>query len=196
MTLVFPLLKILITMISRAIAVILLILLLPLCCVITSIILVEDGYPFIFVQKRIGYNKFFFNIYKFRTMKTYTPNMSTNLFKNENNFILKSGIIIRKLSLDEIPNLLNIIKGEMKFIGPRPAIPSQKKLIESRLVLGIYNHYPGITGLAQVNGRDNLNDDEKVYFEKKYLANKSIILNFKIIVLTIIRIFKFNSVKH
>lgn len=183
-------------MISRAIAVILLILLLPLCCVITSIILVEDGYPFIFVQKRIGYNKFFFNIYKFRTMKTYTPNMSTNLFKNENNFILKSGIIIRKLSLDEIPNLLNIIKGEMKFIGPRPAIPSQKKLIESRLVLGIYNLYPGITGLAQVNGRDNLNDDEKVYFEKKYLANKSIILNFKIIVLTIIRVFKFNSVKH
>ena len=84
----------------------------------------------------------------------------------------------------------------MKFIGPRPAIPSQKKLIESRLVLGIYNHYPGITGLAQVNGRDNLNDDEKVYFEKKYLANKSIILNFKIIVLTIIRVFKFNSVKH
>lgn len=183
-------------MISRIIALMLLILLFPLCCVITLIILVEDGYPFIFIQKRVGLNKSIFNIYKFRTMKTNTPNISTNHFKYSNNFILKSGLIIRKLSLDEIPNLINIIKGEMKFIGPRPAIPSQKKLIESRLVLGIYNLYPGITGLAQVNGRDNLNDDEKVYFEKKYLDNKSVILNFKIIVLTIIRVFKFNSVKH
>ena len=84
----------------------------------------------------------------------------------------------------------------MKFIGPRPAIPSQKKLIESRLVLGIYNLYPGVTGLAQVNGRDNINDDEKVYFEKKYLDNKSVILDFKILVLTMMQIFKFNSVKH
>ena len=183
-------------MISRTIAVMLLILLLPLCCVITLIILVEDGYPFIFVQKRTGFNKSIFNIYKFRTMKTNTPNMSTNHFKNGNNFILKSGLIIRKLSLDEIPNILNIIKGEMKFIGPRPAIPSQKKLIESRLVLGIYNLYPGVTGLAQVNGRDNINDDEKVYFEKKYLDNKSVILDFKILVLTMMQIFKFNSVKH
>jgi len=77
-------------MISRTIAVILLILLLPLCCIITLMILVEDGYPFIFVQKRIGYKKCFFYIYKFRTMKIHTPNMSTNLFKNDNNFILKS----------------------------------------------------------------------------------------------------------
>ena len=182
-------------MLSKLFAFIILILLLPVMFIIVFIIVVEDGMPFVHFQKRIGYKNKTFMIFKFRTMKKNCPIVPTDLL-NGDKFLLKSGKILRKLSLDEIPNLFNIIRGEMKFIGPRPAILSQKKLIALRSKAGIHNLFPGISGLAQINGRDNLNDIEKVYYDKKYLYNKSLFLDFKIFVLTFIKIFKFDYIKH
>ena len=115
-------------MLSRIIGLLLIILLLPLFIVISLIIVLDDGFPIIFIQKRIGKNKKTFNIYKFRTMKKNTKNIATHLMEREDSVILKSGHFIRKYSIDELPQAINIVFGNMNFIGPRPALYNQKKL--------------------------------------------------------------------
>ena len=110
---------------NRLLALIMLLLLSPLLLVISIFIFIDDGVPILFSQKRIGINYSFFKLYKFRSMKKFTPNVATHLLTNSKKYILKIGRIIRKLSLDELPNLLNIVKGEMVFIGPRPALYNQ-----------------------------------------------------------------------
>ena len=182
---------------NRLIAFFLIIALSPLFLIISIIIFFEDGFPIFFKQKRVGENFSFFEIYKFRTMKKSTPNVATNLLTNSNSFIIKKIQFLRLMSLDELPNLINIVQGQMNFVGPRPALYNQDDLISLRVSYGIHLLKPGITGLAQINGRDNITINDKVKLEYEYLKNKTLLLDIKIIVLTIFSlIFKKNKVIH
>ncbi|MBW0177683.1 sugar transferase [Sediminibacterium sp.] len=183
-------------MYSRIIAVLLFILTSPVFVIVSIWIYLEDGGPVFFKQKRIGKGYTFFQIYKFRSMKKETPNVATHLLTNPEFFLLKSGTFLRKLSLDELPNLINIIKGEMVFVGPRPALYNQTDLMELRKKAGIENLKPGITGWAQINGRDEISLEEKVNLEKYYLTNKSLFFDSKIIFLTLFAVFLRKGVKH
>lgn len=183
-------------MFQKFLSLILILLFSPLFLLIAALILVEDGFPIFFNQKRIGINYTFFSIHKFRSMKKDTPNLATHLLENPNKYILKSGRIIRKLSLDELPNLINIFKGEMLFVGPRPALYNQEDLMELRIKNGVDKIKPGITGWAQINGRDELSITVKVRFEKEYLVRKSFFFDLKIIWLTISKIISTKGVNH
>ena len=183
-------------MIFRILSLLILILLSPIFILITLFIFIEDGYPVFFTQKRVGINHTFFNIYKFRSMKKNTPNVATHLLENPEQYVLKIGGILRKLSLDELPNLINIIKGEMVFVGPRPALYNQDDLMQLRTKAGVDKLKPGITGWAQINGRDEISLDEKVRFEKEYLERKSLWFDLKILVLTFSSVLKRDGVKH
>lgn len=183
-------------MINRIIALLLLILFSPLLFFIAVCIVIEDGYPFFFKQKRVGKNYTFFYIYKFRSMRLDTPNVATHLLDNPDKYLLKIGSLIRKLSLDEIPNLINIVRGEMVFVGPRPALYNQEDLMALRVKAGVHILKPGITGWAQINGRDNISIEEKVEFEKEYYQKRNIFFDFKIVYLTFGQVFGSNNIKH
>jgi O-antigen biosynthesis protein WbqP len=183
-------------MFIRFFAIILLIILTPLLLVCTILIYIEDGFPIFFKQKRFGINSSFFIIYKFRTMKRTTPNVASHLLPNPKKYLLKSGNFLRKFSFDELPNLINIIKGDMVFIGPRPALYNQHDLILLRKESGIIKYKPGITGWAQINGRDEISIKEKVQFEIEYIEKKSIIFDLKILFNTFINTIKQKGVTH
>lgn len=163
----------------------LLIILSPLFALIALIIVIDDGRPVIFRQKRVGLNNELFDIYKFRTMKNGTRNTSTGDLSESEETITSSGRLLRKASLDELPQLVNIIKGDMSFVGPRPLIPDEDKIRQLRLEYGVYSVKPGMTGLAQVNGRDNLDDEQKAVYDKQYVENKSLLLDVKILFKTV-----------
>ena len=172
-------------MIIRLIILLVSILLIPLFLLLALIILLDDGYPFLFTQERIGINKSRFKIYKFRTMKKDTGDIPTHLINSRSSYIIRSGYFMRKFSLDELPQLFNIIFGEMTLIGPRPALYNQDDLISLRQELGVNRLKPGITGWAQVNGRDKLSIQEKVELDCYYLKNKSFLLDIKIVLMTV-----------
>lgn len=183
-------------MLNRLFGFLLLTSLLPLFVIIGLIILFEDGFPIFFKQKRVGVNYTFFEIYKFRSMRKDTPNVATHLLGDPKQYVLKVGGLIRKLSLDELPNLINIIKGEMVFVGPRPALYNQDDLMSLRLAKGVDQLIPGITGWAQVNGRDELSLEVKVEYEKQYLDRKSFWFDLKIIVMTFTKVIASKGVTH
>jgi O-antigen biosynthesis protein WbqP len=159
-------------------------------------IFIEDGMPVFFNQKRVGINYSFFYIYKFRSMKKNTPNVATHLLTNPERYLLKIGGILRKLSLDELPNLINIIKGEMVFVGPRPALYNQHDLMDLRVATGVDKLKPGITGWAQINGRDEISIEEKVALEREYLERKSILFDVMIVLKTFTRVLGSKGVAH
>jgi O-antigen biosynthesis protein WbqP len=140
--------------------------------------------PIIFKQRRFGLNGEFFEIYKFRTMLTGTPDLPTDQMMKLPSRITKVGHILRKTSLDELPQLFNVINGEMSLVGPRPALYNQVELNRKRQDAGVLRFYPGITGWAQVNGRDELPDDDKVQADKWYCDNWSLALDIKIVAMT------------
>lgn len=183
-------------MFNRLFALIIFIILIPVFIVVSLAIFLEDGFPIFFKQKRVGVNYTFFNIYKFRSMKKNTPNVATHLLTNPEQYLLRIGGILRKLSLDELPNLINIIKGEMEFVGPRPALYNQDDLMTLRVAAGVDKLKPGITGWAQVNGRDEISIEEKVDLEKEYLLKQSFWFDIKIIVSTITSVIRRKGVKH
>ncbi len=183
-------------MLSRILSLLLLILLFPVFLIISVLILFEDGFPVFFKQKRVGQNYTFFQIYKFRSMKKNTPNVATHLLENPSQYVLIIGGLLRKLSLDELPNLINILKGEMVFVGPRPALYNQDDLMELRVKAGVDKLKPGITGWAQVNGRDEIALEVKVAFEKQYLERKTFLFDLKIIILTFTKVLKSQGVNH
>jgi len=183
-------------MLNRFFAVLLLVLLSPIFILVGLFIFFEDGFPIFFTQKRVGINYTFFNIYKFRSMKKDTPNVATHLLENPKQYVLKVGRVLRKLSLDELPNLINIIKGDMVFVGPRPALYNQDDLMELRIKAGVETLIPGITGWGQINGRDEISLEDKVKFEKEYLERKSIGFDLKIIIFTFTSVLKSDGVKH
>ena len=183
-------------MFNRIAALILLIILSPIFVLVGLLIFLQDGLPVFFKQKRVGVNYSFFHIYKFRTMKKDTPNVATHLLTNPEQYLLKIGSLLRKLSLDELPNLINIIKGEMVFVGPRPALYNQDDLMALRVAAGVDKLIPGITGWAQVNGRDELSLEQKVALEKEYLAKKSLLIDFQILIKTFTNVLFSKGVTH
>ena len=183
-------------MFDRLFAIILLIILSPVFLAVALVILIEDGSPIFFKQKRVGINYTFFNIYKFRSMMKNTPNVATHLLENPASYLLKIGGMLRKLSLDELPNLINIIKGEMVFVGPRPALYNQDDLMALRVAAGVDKLKPGITGWAQINGRDEISIAAKVELEKEYLERRSVWFDLVIAVRTFTSVLFSKGVAH
>ncbi len=186
----------LIVTLNKLFAILILVLLSPIFILVAFFIFIEDGYPVIFKQKRVGVNYTFFYIYKFRSMKKNTPNVATHLLTNPEQYLLKIGTILRKLSLDELPNLLNIIKGEMVFVGPRPALFNQDDLMFLRVATGVDKLKPGITGWAQINGRDDISIEKKVQLDQEYINKRSTLFDIKIIIKTFTNVLFSKGVSH
>jgi O-antigen biosynthesis protein WbqP len=181
---------------NRVISILILFIFSPIFLAVALAIFIEDGSPIFFKQKRVGVNYSFFNIYKFRSMKKNTPNVATHLLENPASYLLRIGGVLRKLSLDELPNLINIIKGEMVFVGPRPALYNQDDLMALRVATGVHKLKPGITGWAQINGRDEISIEEKVALEKEYLERRSVWFDLVIVVKTFTSVLGSQGVAH
>lgn len=167
----------------------------PILLIICLAIKIDSKGPIIFKQKRVGKNKKYFSIYKFRTMKSETPKeMPTHLLNNPDVFITKVGKFLRKTSLDELPQLFNILKGDMAVIGPRPALWNQYDLIAERDKYGVNDSQPGLTGLAQISGRDELEIPIKAQIDGKYTSNISFVMDLKCFVGTVLSIVKSDGV--
>lgn len=168
-----------------------LIVLMPLLAVIMIAIKLDSSGSVFFKQKRIGKNKEIFEIYKFRTMLSSTPkDMPTHLLENPDACITKTGKFLRKTSLDELPQLINIFKGEMSFIGPRPALWNQFDLIEARDQVHANDIRPGLSGWAQIHGRDELSIPKKAKLDGYYVQHLSFLLDVKCFFGTFISVFK------
>ncbi|NQW57976.1 MAG: sugar transferase [Polynucleobacter sp.] len=152
--------------------------------------------PVIFWSERIGKNNELFWMPKFRTMQIDTPNVATHLLNDASYYLIPIGAFLRKSSLDELPQLWSVIVGKMSFVGPRPALFNQIDLIDMRTAFGVEHLVPGITGWAQVNGRDELDLAEKVRFDHEYLLKQSLGLDIKILWMTGIKVFKREGVSH
>ncbi|MDQ8459414.1 sugar transferase [Enterococcus faecium] len=167
----------------------------PIFLILCIAIKIDSKGPVIFKQKRVGKNKSHFYIYKFRTMKVDTPQETpTHLLSNPDFFITRVGKFLRKTSLDELPQLFNILKGDMAVIGPRPALWNQYDLIEERDKYHANDIRPGLTGLAQISGRDELEIDYKARLDGQYTANITPIMDLKCFFGTIISVFKSDGV--
>ena len=164
--------------------------------IIALLVKITSKGPILFWSKRIGVNNEIFLMPKFRTMKQGTPDVATHLLKDPNQFLTSIGAFLRRTSLDEIPQLISIFKGDMSFVGPRPALFNQEDLIELRAIKGLDKLKPGLTGWAQVNGRDELSISAKVKFDSEYLKRKSFSFDMYIIWLTFLRLLKKNGVSH
>ena len=172
-----------------------LIILSPVLIIISILIKIDSKGPVFFKQKRVGIHKKLFNIYKFRTMYIDTPkDMPTHLLNNPEAYITKVGRFLRKTSLDELPQLINIIKGEMAVIGPRPALYNQEDLIELRDRYKANDIRPGLTGWAQIHGRDELEIEEKAKLDGYYTEHISFLLDIKCFFLTIASVLKHEGV--
>ena len=184
-------------MLSRLIAVILILIMSPIFLLISILIILFDGFPIIYVQKNYGLNHNIFNLYKFRTMKKNAPELPTEEFDNAATYISGLGKILRKFSLDEIPQFFNIVKGDMHFIGPRPCMVDSEEIVKKlREEKGIHKIKPGITGLAQVNGRDSNSYEKKVNLDYEYMKNSNFFLNFKIVLKTFAVVLYPKDIKH
>ena len=172
------------------VSLLLIILLSPLFVIIGIIVLIDDGGPVVFKQYRVKKDNKLFFIYKFRTMKNNTRNTSTVDLTEAEFQITKSGRFLRKTSLDELPQLFNVLLGDMSFVGPRPLIPEEKEIRNLRKEYGVYSVRPGITGWAQVNGRDMLGDEEKALFDKEYIDKQSVLFDIKILFRTVLVVLK------
>ncbi len=170
-------------------SVLLAILFIPMLAIAFLIKLSSKG-SVIFWTDRVGVNNTIFKMAKFRTMKLNAPQVATHLMKNPGIYLTSVGKFLRKYSLDEIPQLFNILKGDMSFVGPRPALFNQYDLIELRTQKNIHKLIPGITGWAQINGRDDLPIPIKVEFDEYYLKNRSFLFDLKILATTLFKVIK------
>lgn len=168
---------------------------LPMVIIAIMIFSTSKG-PVLFWSDRIGINNEVFKMPKFRTMLINTPVVATHLIKNSDELLSPIGGFLRRFSLDEFPQLFSILKGDMSFVGPRPALYNQFDLIEMRKNKGIHNLKPGLTGWAQINGRDNISLSNKVDLDFEYLQHKSFIFDLKIIKLTILKVIMKEDVSH
>ncbi|WP_374978446.1 sugar transferase [Acholeplasma laidlawii] len=172
-----------------------LIILSPLFLLLVIMIKLDSKGPILFKQKRVGRHKKHFNILKFRTMRIDTPkDTPTHLLKNPEQWITKMGKFLRKTSLDELPQIINILKGDMSIVGPRPALWNQYDLIEERDKYGANDIYPGLTGYAQIKGRDELPIDQKAKLDGFYTKNMGLWLDIKVFFGTIVSVFKSDGV--
>ena len=171
------------------------IVLLPVLAITSIAVKTDSKGPVFFVQKRVGKDKKHFNMYKFRSMRTDTPHdMPTHLLNNPDVFITKVGKFLRKSSLDELPQLFNILKGDMSIVGPRPALWNQADLIAERDKYSANDIRPGLTGWAQVNGRDELEIDVKAKYDGEYVKKMSLMFDIKCIIDTALQVLKHEGV--
>ena len=177
-------------------AFILILMFFPLIIILYIIIKTVSKGPFLHWSKRIGKNGNFFLMPKIRTMNTNTPQLATHLLQNRKMHLIFMGTFLRKSSLDEFPQIWSVFVGKMSFVGPRPALFNEHDLIKYRKKNGIDKLIPGITGWAQINGRDQLTLEEKVNFDLYYLKKKSFIFDIKIIFITFISIYNKKNVIH
>ncbi len=170
-------------------------LLIPIIVVAILVKLTSKG-PALYWSDRIGQDNKIFKMPKFRSMKVNTPAVATHLLKDPKSLLTPIGDFLRQSSLDELPQLWCILKGEMSFVGPRPALFNQDDLIQLRTEHGVHKLLPGLTGWAQVNGRDELPIPEKVELDVEYLKRKSFLFDLKIILLTLLKVLKRDGVSH
>jgi O-antigen biosynthesis protein WbqP len=167
----------------------------PMLIVAALIKLTSKG-PVLYWSDRVGKNNTIFKMPKFRTMRTDTPAVATHLMTNPDQYLTPIGKFLRKSSLDELPQLINIMKGNMSFVGPRPALFNQDDLVSLRTQKGIHALTPGLTGWAQINGRDELPIPVKVSFDEYYLNHQSFLFDLKILFMTIFKVVRREGVTH
>lgn len=157
--------------------------------VIAIIIMATDGRPVVFRQDRVGLGNKTFKIRKFRSMKVGTKNVATKDLTNSDDCITPIGKVLRKTSLDELPQLINILEGTMSFVGPRPLIPEEENIRRMREEKNVYSVRPGVTGLAQINGRDLVGEKKKVEWDAEYVQNHNMLMDIKILFKTVAVVF-------
>ena len=172
-----------------------LILLFPIAVVFLMVRLTSPG-PALYWSDRVGRYNRIFKMPKFRSMQFGTPAVATHLLKEPKAYLTPIGSFLRKSSLDELPQLWSILKGDMRFVGPRPALFNQDDLVALRTECGVHELVPGLTGWAQINGRDEIAIEDKVAFEKDYNVRKSLWFDLKIIVFTFFKVLKTKNVSH
>ena len=172
-----------------------LILIIP-CAVVAVMVRITSPGPILYWSDRVGRGNSIFKMPKFRSMRVGTPALATHLLTDPDSHLTPVGSFLRKSSLDELPQLWSIIKGNMSFVGPRPALYNQQDLIELRTQNGVHVLVPGLTGWAQVNGRDELPIPQKVAFDTEYLRRKSIVFDIRILFLTLLKVIMRNDVAH
>jgi O-antigen biosynthesis protein WbqP len=171
------------------------ILCIPLVLVSIAVRMTSKG-PAIYWSKRVGRNNVIFKMAKFRSMRIGTPVVATHLLSNADHFLTPIGAFLRKSSLDEMPQLWNILRGDMSWVGPRPALYNQDDLIALRTQWGVDTLRPGLTGWAQVNGRDELPIPVKVLYDREYLEKRSLLWDLKIVLMTIFKVLRREGVSH
>ncbi|WP_232224334.1 sugar transferase [Candidatus Paracaedibacter symbiosus] len=169
--------------------------LVPILLIALAVKLTSKGSVF-FTTQRLGLNHKPFSMPKFRTMYVGTPIKGTHEFKNATQYITPIGSFLRRTSLDELPQLFSVLKGDMSLVGPRPSLPNEDLLNQLRYEHKVHELLPGITGWAQINGRDSLSIEQKVHFDAEYRSKKSIILDLKIIVMTILLVLNRQGIRH
>jgi O-antigen biosynthesis protein WbqP len=157
---------------------------LPIIATCAIVIRIDSTGPVFHISRRVGRKNTLFNMPKFRTMRLDTPQVATHLLVNPSNHLTRSGGFLRKTSLDELPQLWSVLRGDMSFVGPRPALFNQHDLVEARARLGIDSLRPGITGWAQINGRDEIPLEKKVELDREYAVKKSFVFDVKILLRT------------
>lgn len=193
MTRSMPLLKRAFDLVLGTVA--LVILAVPLIIIATAVKLTSPG-PVLYWSDRVGVRNSIFRMPKFRSMRIDAPVVATHLLKNPDQWLTPIGSFLRKTSLDELPQLLSILRGDMSFVGPRPALFNQDDLIALRTQAGVDALVPGLTGWAQINGRDDLPIPVKVEFDAEYLRRRSFWFDMKIIWLTFIKVIREDNVDH
>ena len=181
---------------SLILAVLLLTLLLFPILVISLLVYISSGRPVLYWSDRIGKEESIFSMPKFRTMRTNTPEIATHKLDDPDIFLTPIGRILRKTSLDELPQIWSIIIGDMNFVGPRPALFNQDDLIDLRIKEGVDKLLPGITGWAQVNGRDELSISDKVALDVEYMNRKSFCFDIRIIWMTFLKVINSQGISH
>jgi O-antigen biosynthesis protein WbqP len=167
----------------------------PICAIALLVRLTSRG-PALYWSDRVGLENQLFKMPKFRSMRLGTPAVATHLLTDPASFLTPIGGFLRKSSLDELPQLWNILKGDMSFVGPRPALFNQEDLIALRTARGVHKLLPGLTGWAQINGRDEIPIPQKVALDSEYLANRSFALDMKILLLTAVKVLRHDNVTH
>jgi O-antigen biosynthesis protein WbqP len=171
------------------------VLLVPILLVALAVRVTSKG-PVLYWSDRVGRNNRIFKMPKFRSMQVGTPAVATHLLSNPDAYLTPIGSFLRKSSLDELPQLWSILKGDMSFVGPRPALFNQQDLIALRVLAGVHQLPPGLTGWAQINGRDELPIPEKVKLDEEYLHRRSLVFDIKIIFLTAWKVIQRDNVSH
>jgi O-antigen biosynthesis protein WbqP len=175
--------------------IVLLLVIIPLLIIAVLVRITSQG-PVLYWSDRVGKNNGIFRMPKFRTMKINTPAVATHLLSNPDQYLTPIGGFLRKSSLDELPQIFSILKGDMSFVGPRPALYNQDDLIELRTRKGIQVLTPGLTGWAQVNGRDELPIPLKVGFDEYYLHHASLLFDIQILCMTVFKVARGEGIQH